>query len=78
MTVEGFIKLNDMKKQFNFLRYLDSKHQYGSWKPSEYTGILGKREGIKKELMNHLKEFSRNKKVDNNQTSKELEKSTKS
>ena len=49
MTVEGFIKLNDMKKQFNFLRSLDSKHQYGSWKPSsEYTGILWKRGHQKK------------------------------
>ena len=61
MTVEGFIKLNDTKKQFNFLRSLDIANinaEVENLHPS--THELWEREDIKKELMNNLKEFSRN------------------
>ena len=79
LHVEGFMQLNDSKKQFNFLTSLDIANineQVESIHPS--THEFWEREDIKKELMSYLKEFSRNSKAYNKQTSKEVEESTKS
>ena len=63
MTVEGFIQLNDSKKQFNFFKSLDLANinlEVESLHPC--THEFWENEEIKKELMNYLKHFSRNKK----------------
>ena len=72
MHVEGFMQLNDSKKQFNFLRSLDIANinkEVENLHPS--THEFWEREDIKKELMSYLKEFSRNNKAYDKQTSKE-------
>jgi len=79
LHVEGFMQINDTKKQFNFLKSLDIANinaEVDNIHPS--THEIWEREDIKKELMSYLKEFSRNPKVYDKQTSKEVEESTKS
>ena len=64
--------------QFNFLKSLDIANinaEFENLHPS--THVFWEREDIKKELMNYLKEFSRNKKTYTRQTSKEVDESTK-
>ena len=78
MHVEGFMQINESKKQFNFLKSLDIANinaEVENVHPS--THEFWEREDIKKELMSYLKEFSRNDKAYNKQTNKEVEVSTK-
>ena len=78
LYVEGFMQLNNTKKQFNFLKSLDIANinaEVENLHPS--THEFWEREDIKKELMNYLKEFSRNSKAYDQQTRK-VEDSTKS
>ena len=74
MYVEGFMQLNNSKKQFTFLKSMDIANinaEVESIHPS--THEFWEREDIKKELMSYLKEFSRNSKAYDKQTSKEVE-----
>ena len=69
LHVEGFMQINDTKKQFNFLKSLDIANinaEVDNLHPS--THEFWEREDIKKELMSQLKEFSRNTEVYTKQT----------
>ena len=69
MSVEEFIQINDSKKQFDFLKSLDRANinaEVESLHPCTHEFL--ENEEIKKELMNYLKNFSRNKQAYDKQT----------
>ena len=78
ITVEGFMQVNDSKKQFNFFKSLEIANvnlEVENLHPS--THEFWENAEIKKELMNYLKDFSRNKMAYDKQTMQQVEVTTK-
>ena len=72
LMIEGYIKLNDNKTQFNFLRSLDIENinrEFVNLHPS--THEFWEDENIKLEFMEFLGKFAKNKLAYNKMTSKE-------
>ena len=77
-TVESFMKVNDTKQPFNFFKSLDIANinqEVENLHPS--THEFWENEEIRKELMNYLKEFSRNKRAYDKQTMQQVDATTK-
>ena len=77
MTIEGYIKLNDTKAQFNFLRSLDISNIHAevvNLHPNSHE--FQEDENIKKEFIEFLGSFAKNKKAYNKLTTAEQKEQT--